>query len=52
MIFEDENGRVNNITYGQFISTSNKLANALRNECGVQRGDRVAILMSQSPDTG
>lgn len=41
-----------NCSYGQVIDLSNKLANVLVHKCGVQREDRVALLMSQSPETG
>jgi acetyl-CoA synthetase len=43
------NGRSENITYGWLRDTSNRLANALAAH-GVARGDRVAILLPQSPE--
>ncbi len=42
-------GRDEPITYGWLRETSNRLANALRAN-GVQRGDRVAILLPQLPE--
>jgi acetyl-CoA synthetase len=42
-------GRDEQITYGWLRETSNRLANALRGN-GVKRGDRVAILLPQSPE--
>jgi len=43
------NGGVENITFGALRETSNRLANALAAH-GVARGDRVAILLPQSPE--
>jgi acetyl-CoA synthetase len=42
-------GRAREISYGWLRETSNRLANALLAH-GVQRGDRVAILLPQSPE--
>ena len=42
-------GRVENIGYGALMAQSNRLANALRAN-GVKRGDRVAILLPQTPE--
>jgi acetyl-CoA synthetase len=42
-------GRVDDITYGWLRDTSNRLANVLRAQ-GVKRGDRVAIMLPQSPE--
>jgi acetyl-CoA synthetase len=42
-------GRSDDISYGWLRETSNRLANALAAH-GVARGDRVAILLPQSPD--
>jgi acetyl-CoA synthetase len=42
-------GRDEQITYGWLRETSNRLANVLRAH-GVARGDRVAILLPQSPE--
>ncbi|HEY6859630.1 MAG TPA: AMP-binding protein, partial [Pseudolabrys sp.] len=42
-------GRDEQITYGWLRETSNQLANVLRAH-GVARGDRVAILLPQSPE--
>ncbi len=45
----DAGGRCGEISYGWLRDTSNRLANALRAH-GITRGDRVAILLPQSPD--
>ncbi|HYC16142.1 MAG TPA: acyl-CoA synthetase [Pseudolabrys sp.] len=42
-------GRDEQITYGWLRETSNRLANTLRAR-GINRGDRVAILLPQSPE--
>jgi acetyl-CoA synthetase len=42
-------GGSENVTYGWLRATSNRLANALAAH-GVKRGDRVAILLPQSPE--
>ncbi|MCK9907961.1 acyl-CoA synthetase [Microbacteriaceae bacterium K1510] len=42
-------GRVDEISYGWLRDTSNRLANVLRAR-GVQRGDRVAIMLPQAPE--
>ena len=42
-------GRVDNIGYGALMAQSNRLANALRAQ-GIGRGDRVAILLPQTPE--
>ena len=50
MIYEDENGQVSEHTFAEFRARSNQLAHALE-RLGVQRGDRVGIVMSQRPET-
>ncbi|HXD52216.1 MAG TPA: AMP-binding protein, partial [Burkholderiales bacterium] len=42
-------GRAQDISYGWLRETSNRLANALTAH-GVKRGDRVAILLPQTPE--
>jgi acetyl-CoA synthetase len=42
-------GRTEEVTYGALCETSNRLANALRGH-GVRPGDRVAILLPQTPE--
>jgi acetyl-CoA synthetase len=42
-------GRAEEISYGALCETSNRLANALRAH-GIARGDRVAILLPQTPE--
>lgn len=43
-------GSVHDYTFGRLQALSNRLANLLRSS-GVQRGDRVAILLPQCPET-
>jgi acetyl-CoA synthetase len=49
MIYEDEAGRVSEHTFAEFRARSNQLARALRN-LGVNRGDRVGLVLSQRPE--
>src|SRR4051794_11737188 len=42
-------GRAEEVSYGTLCETSNRLANALRAH-GIVRGDRVAILLPQTPE--
>jgi acetyl-CoA synthetase len=50
LIYEDEKGRVEKFTFWDLKQLSNRLANALQ-ACGLQRGDRVGILLPQCPET-
>ncbi len=50
MIYEDDGGRVSQHTFAEFRARSNQLARVLRG-LGVQRGDRVAVVLSQRPET-
>ena len=49
MIFEDEAGRPSEHTFAEFRARSNQLAHALR-RLGVERGDRVGLVLSQRPE--
>jgi acetyl-CoA synthetase len=49
LIHVHDDGRSERMTYGALREASNRLANALRAQ-GVARGDRVAILLPQSPE--
>jgi len=49
MIFDDDRGNVLRFTFGDIRKLSSKLANVLKAH-GVQRGDRVGVLMAQSPE--
>ena len=49
LIHVRSDGGSENVTYGWLRATSNRLANALAAR-GIQRGDRVAILLPQSPE--
>ncbi|MEW6186035.1 MAG: AMP-binding protein [Thermodesulfobacteriota bacterium] len=50
LIYEDEKGQVEKYTFWDLKQLSNRLANALQNY-GLQRGDRVGILLPQCPET-
>ncbi|MDA0369439.1 MAG: AMP-binding protein [Proteobacteria bacterium] len=50
MVWEDIAGTDHTITYGWLRERSNRLANGLRAQ-GLQRGDRVAVLLGQRPET-
>ncbi len=50
LIFEDESGHVDKYTFWELRRLSNRLANAL-SALGIQRGDRVGILLPQCPET-
>jgi len=50
LIYEDDQGRVEHYTFWDLKRLSNRLANALQ-ACGLQRGDRVGILLPQGPET-
>ncbi|MGB1546943.1 MAG: acyl-CoA synthetase [Alphaproteobacteria bacterium] len=49
LIYEDENGKVATYTFGDLRRLSNAFANVLQG-LGVQRGERVGILLAQSPE--
>ena len=48
--YEDEDGNSGALTYAQLHAQANRLANLLR-RLGVARGDRVAIILPQRPET-
>jgi acetyl-CoA synthetase len=50
LIYEDEAGRVEKYTFWELKRLSNRLANGLKN-AGIEKGDRIGILLSQSPET-
>src|SRR5207248_6724169 len=50
MVHEDFHGTVREVTWGQLQDDSNRFANVLRAH-GVQRGDRVAMLLPATPET-
>lgn len=50
MVWEDFEGHDHTITYGWLRERSNRLANGLV-ALGLQRGDRVAVLLGQRPET-
>ncbi|TAM90329.1 AMP-dependent synthetase [bacterium] len=50
LIVVDERGSVRRYTFEEIRRLSNRLANLLRAR-GLQRGDRVAVLLPQSPET-
>ncbi|MDI6755239.1 MAG: AMP-binding protein, partial [Thermodesulfobacteriota bacterium] len=50
LIYEDEEGKVEKFTFWDLKGLSNRLANALK-AYGIERGDRVGILLPQCPET-
>jgi len=50
MIHEDFHGNVRNVSWGELQDLSNRFANVLAAH-GVQRGDRVAMLLPATPET-
>ncbi|RLB30121.1 MAG: AMP-dependent synthetase [Deltaproteobacteria bacterium] len=50
LIYQDEEGQVEHYTFWELKRLSNRLANGLQ-EKGIERGDRVGILLPQSPET-
>jgi len=50
IIFEGDKGDVEYITYGQLSTRVNKMANLLKNEFGVKKGDRVVLYMPMIPE--
>lgn len=50
LIYEDESGRTEKYTFWDIKRLSNRLANAFQ-AYGITRGDRVAILLPQCPET-
>lgn len=50
LIYETPSGEVSRYTFAQLKNQSNRLANSLR-RLGLQRGDRLAVLLSQRPET-
>jgi acetyl-CoA synthetase len=50
LIHEEDNGCVTRFTYAQLQADANRLSNALAAR-GVVRGDRVAIMLPQGPET-
>ncbi|MBA5778555.1 AMP-binding protein [Stappia sp. F7233] len=50
ILHRHEDGRLDRISYSHLMRCSNRLANALKAH-GIGRGDRVALLMPQAPET-
>src|SRR5213075_1903504 len=50
MIHEDFEGNVREVLWGELQEKSNRFANVLRDH-GVERGDRVAMLLPPTPET-
>jgi acetyl-CoA synthetase len=50
MIHEDPDGAVREVTFGELQQMANRAANVLRAR-GVERGDRVAMLLPPTPET-
>ncbi len=51
LIYEDEKGQVEQYTFWDLKRLSNRLANGLKAH-GIERGDRVGIMLPQSPEAG
>src|SRR6266704_480218 len=49
ILHKQPGGAVARVTFGEVREASNRLANALR-EAGVAPGDRVAVMLPQSPE--
>src|SRR5205085_1139417 len=49
--YDDQDGLRETYTYAQFDARVNQMANFLATSCGVQRGDRVATVAHNHPDT-
>src|SRR4051812_28390521 len=50
MVHEDPQGNVREVTWGELQELTNRFANVLAEE-GVQKGDRVAMLLPPTPET-
>src|SRR5579859_1219570 len=50
MIHEDFHGKIREVSWGELQDDSNRFANVLRAH-GVERGDRVAMLLPPTPET-
>ncbi len=50
LILEEDSGRITRFTYAQLQADANRLSNALAAR-GVVRGDRVALMLPQGPET-
>ncbi len=50
LIYKTPEGRVENYSFGDLIAHTNRAANLFR-KAGVSRGDRVALLLPQRPET-
>ncbi|MGE0803452.1 MAG: AMP-binding protein, partial [Lautropia sp.] len=51
LIFEDENGSATRLDFDRLKAASSRLANVF-SRLGLARGDRIAVLLAQSPETG
>jgi acetyl-CoA synthetase len=50
ILFEGDRGDVEHITYAQLSTRVNKMANLLKNEFGITKGDRVVLYMPMIPE--
>jgi len=50
IFYEDEAGRQSILGYAELAQQANRLSNVLA-KCGIRRGDRVAIILPQCPET-
>jgi len=51
LIYEDEQGQVEQYAFWDLKRLSNRLANGLKAQ-GIERGDRVGVMLPQSPEAG
>jgi len=51
LIHKQQNGQIAEFSFGEIKTLSNQVANMLMAE-GIERGDRVGILLPQTPETG
>lgn len=51
LTYYDESGEQNRFTFAEFDARVNRMANFLARQCGVRRGERVATIAFNHPDT-
>src|SRR5215475_2470671 len=51
LVYVEQDGTAREYTFAHIHEASNRLANLLTRDCGVVRGDRVAVFLPQSPET-
>jgi long-chain acyl-CoA synthetase len=51
MVHYDQNGKREELTYGEFLARASQIANFMHDDLGVQRGDRVATIAYNHSET-